>query len=244
MQKFFVYMFVDHNKGNPIYIGKGCKNRDAQHEALARCNHKKGYLYNWMRKYHSLNGVWPRPFRLAEGLTEKEAFEFEIGLIGFYGRIDLKTGCLFNRTDGGEGCYGKSPDVLERIAAKKRGVKLSPESIAKRTATILGRKWSAETKLKMSMAAQGRKMSPEAKAKISAAVRARPPQSAETLAKISAANKGKPSWNKGRTIPDDVKVKMSAAHKGKKYTAEQIVHYSVAATIREAKKRMQLKMAA
>ena len=232
MNNFFVYVYVDHNTGNPIYIGKGCGSRDVRHIAIAKKGEIKGHLYNWIRKYYSINHKWPVPFKIADKMDEQTALDLERGLIDFYGRVSLDTGSLFNLSEGGLGNAGF-----------KRG-KLSPESIAKRTATILGRKWSAETKLKMSIAARGRKMSPEARVKISAAVRARLPQSAETLAKISVANKGKPSWNKGRTIPDDVKAKMSAAHKGKKYTAEQIAHYSVAATIREAKKRERLKLVA
>jgi len=38
--------------------------------------------------------------------NEKEAFTKEVELIQLYGRRDLNTGTLFNRTDGGEGASG------------------------------------------------------------------------------------------------------------------------------------------
>ena len=82
MRNFFVYTFVDHNTGNPVYVGKGSQNREKQHRYNA--NHgQDSRFYRWMRKYKALNSVWPKLFKLAEGMTEKEAFDFEIGLIAF-----------------------------------------------------------------------------------------------------------------------------------------------------------------
>lgn len=231
-------MFVNHNTGYPLYIGKGHRDRDAQHEAAAKRGKKGGRLYYWMRKYHSLNGVWPKPFRVAEGMTEQEAFDLEIGLIAFYGRQDLKTGCLFNLTNGGEGSVGKSPETIAKIVAKRLGVRLSPEAIAKRTASVLGTKRSPETRRRMSEAQKKvvRVFSAERRAAISEAVKARPPASAETRAKLSAACKGKPSWNKGRTIPLEVREKMSIAHKGKIFTKEHLANMSIGAIAREARR--------
>ena len=85
MQGFFVYVFVDHNTGNPVYIGKGRRNREIQHQFNAS-HGQDSRLYRWMRKYKALNNVWPKLFKLAEGLTEQEAFDFEKALIAFYGK--------------------------------------------------------------------------------------------------------------------------------------------------------------
>lgn len=232
MNNFFVYVYVDHNTGNPIYIGKGCGSRDVRHIAIAKKGEIKGHLYNWIRKYYSINHKWPVPFKIADKMDEQTALDLERGLIDIYGRVSLGTGSLFNLSEGGLGNAGF-----------KRG-KLSPESIAKRTTSVLGSKRSPETKARMSIAQKGKVISLKQRAQISAANKKRGPVSMETRAKLSAANKGKPSWNRGNVASAETRAKMSAAHKGQTYTAEQIAHYSVAATIREAKKRERLKLVA
>jgi len=215
MQRFFVYMFVDHNTGNPVYVGKGSGSRLTQHPTYARRG-RKGHLYNWMRQYESLNGKLPIPFKIAEGLSGQEACDLEIGLIAFYGRGNLKTGCLFNLTDGGEGTSGHivTAKTKAKMSASRKGWKPSPETIAKRLVSVAWYKPSPETIAKMRIAHKGIKHSLETKAKISAIVRARDPVSAETRAKISAANRGKPHGggkNKGFTMSEETKAKISAA---------------------------------
>ncbi len=234
MQRFFVYIFVNHNTGYPVYIGKGCKDRDLQHKSLAKSG-RRGYLYNWMRKYQNINGTWPIPFRIIDGVSEQDAFSLKKHLIGYFGRLDLKTGCLFNCTDGGEGCCGKSPELIALLRAQKIGRKLSPESIAKRTLSVIGSKRSAETCARISAAQRGRKQSDATRAKLSVIQRGKV-ISPETRAKISISNKGKPSWNKGKTTPAEVKEKMSLAHKGKVFTIEQRHNMSIGAKKRYAVK--------
>jgi hypothetical protein len=43
---------------------------------------------------------------LKQNLTEEEAFRHEIYMIAVFGRKDLGTGILHNRTDGGDGSSG------------------------------------------------------------------------------------------------------------------------------------------
>jgi hypothetical protein len=86
---FYVYVFF-RNDGTPYYVGKG-----------------KGGRAWWKRKA----GVKPPKNLnlvkiLVKDLSESEAYEWEIDLIALLGRKDLGTGCLRNRTDGGEGASG------------------------------------------------------------------------------------------------------------------------------------------
>jgi hypothetical protein len=73
--------------GTPYYIGKGSHNR----------------AFDKRRKYR------PSPDRiliLKKNLTEEEAFKHEIYMISIFGRKDIGTGILRNRTNGGEGVKG------------------------------------------------------------------------------------------------------------------------------------------
>jgi hypothetical protein len=84
---FYTYMYLRYD-GTPYYIGKGNRYR-----AFDSFNHR----LNCPPKDRILIQHYP---------TEAEAFEAEMFLISYYGRIDLGMGCLRNLTDGGEGCSG------------------------------------------------------------------------------------------------------------------------------------------
>ena len=94
MNIYYVYQYLRSKDsdnaaaGTPYYIGKGSKNR--------------------IRERHNVN-IPPDPNNiviLAENLSEAEAFEQERQLIAHWGRLDLGTGILYNRTNGGEGPSG------------------------------------------------------------------------------------------------------------------------------------------
>jgi hypothetical protein len=79
---FYTYMWLRED-GTPYYIGKGKGNRA-------------------FRK-----GSPPRDrILIQEFPSEEDAFAAEVFLIAYYGRKDLNTGILRNRTDGGEGVSG------------------------------------------------------------------------------------------------------------------------------------------
>lgn len=70
----------------------------------------------------------------------------------------------------------------------------------------------------------GKKHTPEQIEKIRKWVLSRPPMSEETRRKVSIANKGRPSWIKGKHHSEETKRKLSIANKGRKLSATAIEH--------------------
>ena len=89
LNRFYTYAYLREDK-TPYYIGKGKERRIFS---------KKDRVVN-VPKDKS------RIIFLKQNLTEEEAFKNEIYMIAVFGRKDLGTGILHNRTDGGEGCSG------------------------------------------------------------------------------------------------------------------------------------------
>ena len=107
--------------GSPYYVGKGSGSK----RALISAGHTVRRPKDSTR---ILIQYWP------DGATAKA---YEIYLIDFWGRLDLGTGCLRNRTDGGEGFnHTVSAETRQKISESKRGRKNGPHT--------------AGTKLKMS----------------------------------------------------------------------------------------------
>jgi hypothetical protein len=114
LENFCVYVFLDPMKPGiyshgdyrfefePIYIGKGLKNRPKKH--FYRYKTGKSYFYN---KFRSIidSGQVPIWSIIKEDLTEIEAFEEEKRLIKMIGR-KCNGGTLTNLSEGGEGQTG------------------------------------------------------------------------------------------------------------------------------------------
>jgi hypothetical protein len=114
MNNFYVYAYVRED-GTPYYIGKG-KERRA-----------------W--EQHRVNGKGvhtPKDYKrivlLREELSEEDAFHLETELIAKHGRKDLGTGILENRTNGGEGSTGTSPETNWKKGSSRRGKTTSIET--------------------------------------------------------------------------------------------------------------------
>ena len=153
-KKFYVYQYLrakDSERGNigtPYYIGKGMKNR--------------------INGAHSIGLPISDSNRciVSENMVEADAFQLEMLLIHYYGRIDIHTGCLHNKTDGGEGSSGiiwteerrKQRAILSRGNTFMRGKKMSKEVREKQS--IAHKNMSKETKQKMSESRTGKKRKP------------------------------------------------------------------------------------
>lgn len=183
MSQFYAYLWLRED-GTPYYVGKGSGKRAYERH--------KGH---WAPKDRSRILILNRE-------SEQDAFNTEIELIHNWGRKDIGTGCLHNRTNGGEnppnwtgkkhsletiqklGAWVRTPEVCAAISKAKQGKPTNyPEKLA------AARKKSAET-------TRGKK---------------RPPFGTEWRAKIGIKSKG-------RKASLATKEKMSLSHLGRKQT--------------------------
>ena len=188
--RFYTYAYLREDK-TPYYVGKGQGNR-------AYKKHRKGI---GVPKDKS------RIIFLKQNLTEEEAFRHEIYMIAVFGRKDLGTGILHNRTDGGEGSSGfthteESKRKMSEVGKGKFSGKNNPMygvSLKGENHHFYGKSHTKETKRKMSEKRKGKRpynMTEETKRKMSAAKKNKP-FSDEHKRKISEERKGRKWWNDG-----------------------------------------------
>lgn len=187
---FYIYALF-RESGIPFYIGKGCNRRiDIHLHAHPSDNSRKRAIIVSMRK----NGKDVPRAKLAEGLTEEDAFRMETAFIKAIGRAP--DGPLVNHSDGGEGPSNPSaetrlkmrmaklgrklhPETIDKIRQANIGKKMSPQAIERTAAYRRGRQLSAESRAKMSAAQKGKKRhTPEMRAYLGAVLKAHPPSMA------------------------------------------------------------------
>lgn len=194
LRKFYTYAYLRRN-GTPYYIGKGTGNR---------CYKKGG-------RPCGVPLDVSRILLLKQNLSEEEAFKHEVYMIAVFGRKDLGTGVLRNKTNGGEGTSG-------RICSDTTRTKLS--SIL--TGRVISAKWkekiskskknpSKETRQKISRALTGRSLSVETKLKIS--------QNNANRGRIVSEEERENIRQKlkGKERPQEVKQKLREATLGRKH---------------------------
>ena len=171
-----------------------------------------------------------------EKLNEREIF--------WIAKLNSKIPNGYNLTEGGDGSLNPSEETRNRISANHAdvsgknnpnyGKKHSSEALAKMSAAksgennpLFGKHQSSETCAKISEhhklagvkppSQKGKKRSPETCARISNSKKGKKgrPHTLEEIAKISAANKGKPSPQKGKSRPPEVCAKISAGQKAR-----------------------------
>jgi hypothetical protein len=186
--KYYVYAYIRKSNLKPYYIGKG-----------------KDYRA-WTQQNHAVSVPKDKSkiIILESNLTEVGALAIERRLIRWWGRKDLGTGILLNRTDGGDGNTNMTRNPV-----------------------------SEETRKKLSKAGKNRKVSKETREKIANSLKGRT-RLPETLLKISESRKEKPwsekrrasvKSMKGRKISEETKLKISLSKKGVTWTDSRRAAY-------------------
>ena len=177
---YYTYAYLREDK-TPYYIGKGKENRIySKQKNIKPPKDKSRILY------------------LKQNLTEEEAFKHEIYMIDVFGRKDLGTGILHNRTDGGEGSSGCIPseETKRKLSEVNKGRIVSEETRKKISETSKGKTLSEEHIKKISEANKGHAVSEETKRKLSEAHKGNT-LSEEHKRKLSEVRKGRKWWNDG-----------------------------------------------
>jgi len=182
---FYVYIYRDPSRDEPIYVGKG-------HGRRARSHLSRKDNHPFVQRLHKMvrEGIEPT-IEIIDALDEDHAYFLESCLVDIIGRKDLGKGPLLNISDGGRG--------------PSKGAIRTAETRAKISAVQVGKTRTLEHRQNIGRGMLGKEQSPEKGRKISAS-KSGIKNSAEHNANISAAIKGKP-WTAARRAAHDRRFK-------------------------------------
>jgi hypothetical protein len=184
--QFYVYVYRDPRPSKnkqPVYVGKGTGDRDLSHWSRGSHNKPLQDFLSHLRG-RDMTALVERVF---ETDNEQEAFAKEMQLIELYGRRDLKTGTLFNRTDGGEGPSGhvkteaqklvdkhgteinwKKPEYRAKVVAAQQEAQSTPEARTNKSIASLKTWQDTEVRSKRQVGIKAGRSTEASKAKTSA----------------------------------------------------------------------------
>lgn len=213
--RYCVYVFT-HTATGRCYVGKtdDALRRFRQHIAMATGRNKTRWpIHHAIAKY----GLKAFTFQVVERFeSETESLAAETRWIRAKNSVAPNG---FNLNEGGLGGVSPCAETREKLAAKHRGkAKHTPESKARLSAIHTGMKHSPQAREKMRQARAGRGMTEAQLAATKVAWETR--RSRPLSEKEVAARQSFVFGNKGRIPGDETRAKMSAAHTGKKFSAE------------------------
>jgi hypothetical protein len=177
----YVYKHIRKDNNQPFYIGVGGL-ITFDYYSRAKGTSSAGKRNRDLKWYDYVNIYGFNHEIVLDNCSADEAFEKETELIAKYGRIDLKTGILINKTNGGKGTKGFSEDTRKKCGQSNIGKILSREKRQEISKRNKGRKHSEESKKKISSFHKGRQKSQD---------------HLDKLIKTSPFKKGSIPWNKG-----------------------------------------------
>jgi len=93
----YIYRHIRLDKNEPFYIGASLCNDEYKRAYEKQKNRRCSEWYDIVSLTDYEVDI------LVDDISDDEAYKKEAEFILLYGRIDIKTGCLVNKTDGGKG---------------------------------------------------------------------------------------------------------------------------------------------
>lgn len=136
---FYVYVHINPETNEIFYVGKGKEDRAY---STSRHQYWKDFVKPILEKYNMKDIV----HFICINQPEDVAYKYETMYISYYGRVDLGTGSLINRTSG-----GAKPRQLSKKSRKAMGRDMSGKNNP-----MYGRKQSKKSKVNIGLKSEGR----------------------------------------------------------------------------------------